>query len=366
MATAEATKTKISAGELKAALKAVAPAVPGRTPKPILENVLLADGWMTATDLDLRIAVAVGYDGPPTLLPFDRAKAIADSLPDSTIVTLDVQGTAVLIAGGSGRWRLPVEDYQEFPGEDTKPLVPVARIPADQFYRAVKSTIFAIDTASARYALGAVLLDVTGDEINFVGTDGRRLCVVEAGVEQAVDDSQTLCPPAALNAAMSLSEKDQGAVQIEKTSSEVVLTSERWRVAGRMIDGKFPRWRDVLPDRDVKQTVVDRNEFRDAVNAARICVDEVSRGVTFRFGETVKLVASSSVVGEAKVSCPVVEAGEDVTVKLDPRYVLEWLKSLPGKDADPNVTIDAIDKASAVVFRCDDATNVVMPLEVGA
>ena len=76
MTTATKTKTKKSAGgvtlpvgDLKRARAAVMPAVPGKTPKPILLNVRLGDGLLTATDLEIQISTPVDYHGEPMLLP---------------------------------------------------------------------------------------------------------------------------------------------------------------------------------------------------------------------------------------------------------------------------------------------------------
>lgn len=372
MATATASKPSVSkssagaslpASALKAALRAVDPAVAGRTAKPILQNVLLADGHLTATDGELRITVSVEYDGPPTLLPYGRIKAIVDSVATEAVVALAVLETSVTVKAAGGRWTLPVEDHTEYPPEAPAKLKPVARIPADQFVRAVASSVIGVDKATARAVFGGVLIDVRDGEANFVGTDGRRLCIVECGIDQAVDDTATVCPEATIKAAMKLAVS--GAVQIEASTAEIVFSSDSWRVAGRIIAGAFPKWRDVLPDRETTDTVVDRGELLAAVQAASVCASETSRGVVFEFGAGLRLSSRSSANGEAKVLCPVIEDGDATKVMLDPAYVIEWLESLPGKDADPNVTIDALDRASAVVFRCDDATAVVMPLDPG-
>ena len=80
-ATKERKKTRsggitLNAVTLKAALSAVSPAVQSRHAKPILANVLLADGVLTATDLEVRIDVEIDNHGPQMLLPHGRLSAI--------------------------------------------------------------------------------------------------------------------------------------------------------------------------------------------------------------------------------------------------------------------------------------------------
>jgi hypothetical protein len=71
----------VSAATLSAALRSVSAAVPTRSPKPVLQNVLIRDGVITATDLELRITAPLeGSRGHTLLLPFARLSAIIGSL----------------------------------------------------------------------------------------------------------------------------------------------------------------------------------------------------------------------------------------------------------------------------------------------
>jgi hypothetical protein len=57
----------------------------------------------------------------------------------------------------------------------------------------------------------------------------------------------------------------------------------------------------------------------------------------------------------------VVNAGQAVSVKLDPDFVLEFLQSLPS-DNEPTIDVEAVDDQSAVVMRTDDYLGLIMPL----
>lgn len=372
-----ATKTKtaeawtIEAGGLARALAAVKPAISGKPLRAILANVFVGHGEMIATDLEMAIAVTLTGDvadagGPaaPQLLPFARLAAIAKSVfPVQALQFAGGAGETLTVKATGSRWSIPTEAPDDFPTTlAAGDLRPVARIPCDQFARGVASVAIAADGESGRYSLGGVLLDVADGVVNLVATDGRRLSLFEIAVDQAVDDSTTVVPVAAIRAAAALAAGDPGAVQLERGTAHVVLSGGTWRVESRILEGAYPKWRKVVPSRDVAQTVVSRAELLAAVAAARVCTDEVSKGVTFKFGSDLRLHSQSSAIGEAKVKCDVVEAGKEVTVKLDPAYVADWLRTLDAKDADPAVTIDADTAGAAVVFRCDDATNVVMPL----
>jgi len=348
--------------ELRAALAAVAPAVPARSPRPVLQNVLLADGVLTGSDGDVRIDVEVAYDGPALLLPKDRLQAIlANATGDE--VTLIPNGTTCIVRAGHGEWTLPTEDAAGYPAWTPANLKSVTRLPSDQFCRAVRGTVFATDNESSRYALGAVLVEVKGDAVTLVATDGRRLSSVGCEHDLAVDDSQTLVPARAMAVISRLAgNAGDAAVQLEATASEIVATIGGTTVTARLIEGRFPEWRKVVPERDAKATAVDRGTLLAATRAAAIVTSESSKGVEYVFGPAgIWLHGQSTEAGESSVTCDVVDAGDPCSVKLDPTFVVEWLGGISG-DAEPEVEVEAVDEQSAVVLRCGDHVGVIMPL----
>lgn len=352
----------LSVAELKAALNAVAPAVPARSPRAVLQNVLLSGGVLSGSDGDVRIDVEIGYDGPALLLPKDRLQAIVSNASGDEI-TLTPDGSKCIVRAGHGEWTLPTEDAAEYPAWTPANLKSVTRVPADQFCRAVRGTVFATDDESSRYALGAVLIEVKGESVTLVATDGRRLSSFALEHDLAVDDSQTLVPARAMAMISRLAgNAGDAAVQLEATPSEVVATIGGTTVTARLIEGRFPDWRKVVPKRDANATCVNRSALLAATRAAAIVTSENSKGVEYTFSTTgIWLHGQSAEAGESSVTCDVVGTGDSCSVKLDPTFVVEWLNGISG-DTEPQVEVEAVDEQSAVVLRCGEHTGVIMPL----
>ena len=354
----------IATATLRQALADVAAAVPTRPAKPTLTNVLFANGTLTATDLELQIAVEIDYTGEPLLLPHARLRAIlAEARAEEVTITPD--GTSCVVAAGRGTWRLPVESAAEWPTWNHEPLRTLVRVPCDQFARAVKACVYATDTDSSRYALGAVLIEVLGGDCSFVATDGRRLSHVAVEHDQAVDDGSALVPARVLASLASVAARGDDAVQLEASEHELVATLPGCVVTARQIAGRFPRWRDVLPkDRaGTIETVVDRDELMAATRAAAIVTSEQSKGVEFTFGgDGVTLHGQSAEYGQSDVTIEVVSGGDPVKVKLDPVFVVEWLRGI-ATDEGPHITVELVDAQSACVLRNGGCyTGVIMPL----
>jgi DNA polymerase-3 subunit beta len=334
--------------------------VPGKASKPILMNVLLGSGSLTASDLELQIETSLDFHDDALLLPAARLQAILATGTDGD-VTLAPDGTSCTVSVGRGSWKLPTEAAGEFPRWEPADATPVCRLPADQFCRAVKSVAYATDNESSRYALGAVLVEVKEGTVHFVGTDGRRLSVYEAEVDQAVDDRSVLIPARAIAVMSRVAAHSEGAVQLEATGNEVIAECDGTTVTARLTDGRFPRWRDTLPTRDAKSSLVSASELLAATRQAAICTSEQSLGVQFVFtSDGIHLTGRAAEAGESSVTCPLEQFGQACSVKMDPRFVVDWLRNLD--DLAVPVEIEAVDASSAVILRCDDATGVIMPL----
>jgi DNA polymerase-3 subunit beta len=360
------TKTKggtaLAVADLKRALSAVAPAVPSRSPKPVLTNVLLSGETLSATDLELRIDARLDcYDGPAMLLPHARLSAIVGELGDGDTVTLRPDGAACVVDGGRVNYRLPIEDAAEFPGAGEVDAKPIARLPADQFLSLVQSVKFATDNESSRYALGGVLVQWKAGMLSFVGTDGRRMCVAETEIDQATDDVSVIVPRRAVDVLCRLARHAEE-VQLSHAGSELIATVDGTAVRARLVEGRFPRWTDVEPTRTVKASLVVVDTLLHACRQAAICTSEQSRGVTFRVeGDELHLSSRSAEYGEASVTAELIEAGHSCTVNLDPKFVVEWLGCGSFDDAE-TVELEAESATSAVVLRAQDCRCVIMPL----
>jgi len=363
---------RLAASELASALRAVQAAVPARSPKPILQNVLIADGTITGTDLDLRITAPLdGTDGPPILLPFLRLSSIVNSLGADDEVTLTTDGTRCVVQGGNGTWRLPIEDAKQYPAGDYANATPIARLPADQFASLMNAVRFATDNDSSRYALGGVLVEFVRPEdreemygeLSFVGTDGRRLCVASCKIENDCNNASILVPRAAVDTLVRLA-KGAEEVQLETTGRELLATVDRTIVKARLVEGRFPpNWKDIGNDHAVESSQVVAGSLAHACEMASICASEASKGTDFVITqEGLFMSARSSEFGESSATCDLVTVGHQCSVKLDPRFVLQWLRC---GSIDPAETIafSAKDAESAVIIKAgDNVRTVIMPL----
>ena len=372
-------KVRLTREPLLAALQSAAAVVPARSPKPVLSNIKLeAQGTaavISATDLEVGIrieldGVEAGAAGA-VLLPSGRLMAIVRESQPGTVFDIHSDGTAAVVKAPRSEFRLPAEDPLEFPAVATFPAEPCFECSTPLVRELVKRTVFSTDHESSRYALGGVLLELTAQKgaaagsVIAVGTDGRRLAKMEgpaAAREGSPADAQPIVPARA----MQLVERCLGdaslPVLVAVRGSEILVKTGSTTISARLVEGRFPRWRDVFPDRpDAARVKVVAGPLLAAVRQAAIVTSEQSKGVDFSF-EPGQLVLSgrSAESGESRIELPIEHAGTAVKIKLDPRFMSEFLRVLDGA---ANVTVELTDAQSACVCRTDDGYGyVIMPL----
>lgn len=358
---------------LLAAVQTAASVVPARSPKPVLTNIKLeadpTSAMVSATDLEVGIRAAV--EGVETLapgavlLPSSRLVAIVREAAAGTVFEIESDGTAVVVKSARSEFRLPVEDPLEFPSVASFPAGPSFELSTALVHELVRRTVFATDNESSRYALGGVLLELSGSGVIAVGTDGRRLAKMEGPCQVhggELPDAQPIVPARA----MQLVERSLGGadtpVHLAVRSGEILVKTGGTTISARQVDGRFPRWRDVFPERpDAIRVQVVAGPLLAAVRQAAIVTSEQSKGVDFSF-EPGQLVLSgrSAESGESRIELPIDHAGQTVRIKLDPRFASDFLRVL---DGGSTISIELADPQSACVCRTDDGYGyVIMPL----
>ena len=354
------------------AFQIVSGVVPSRTPKDILRNVKLQVSADKAMLVGTDQEVGIRYEIPgvetdsagEVLLPKDRVIAILREVQAEGI-DLEVAEKAVWIRAGQSEFRLSAEDPAEFPPVQAFDAQSYYVIPSASFKEMIRRTVFATDTESTRYALGGVLMEFSGNKLTMAATDSRRLAVVNTSCTSVGQIEPRTTHPVLPSKALSLIERsivesDQD-VYVAIYPNSVLVKSGNSTIYSRLVEGRFPRYADVIPASTKIEIVLPVGPFQSVVRQAQIVTSEESRGVDFEFSKGVlRLTSIAADVGQSKVEMPTSYEGEPVTITFDPRYVVEFLRIL---DPASSVKVCLTDSDSAAVLKTDDGyVYVVMPL----
>jgi DNA polymerase-3 subunit beta len=227
----------------------------------------------------------------------------------------------------------------------------------------LRRTSFACDAESGRYALGGVLLEFADGRLITVATDGRRLAKMEATATLGdVVAAQTIVPERAVKLIGQVLADIDGEAKIAAGVNEVQIQAGDATIYARLVEGRFPKWRDVLPHRSGSAKIdLTAGPLAVALRQAGIVTSQDSCGVQFRFtAGTLSLASQTAEIGEARVELPITYGGEPATITLDVGFCTEFCRTL---DAEQAFTLDVADANAAALFTTDDGyAYVVMPL----
>jgi len=355
------------------AFQLAAGVAPTRSPKPILENVKLEvtpeTVTLMATDLEIGIrseVPGIEVETPGSaILPISRFGSILRESSDESL-NLEADGQVTVVRGERSEFRLPGEDPAQFPPIADFSDEKYHEVPSKLLREIIRRTAYATDNESTRYALGGVLLELGEDTITAVGTDGRRLAKMEGPATSvgghATGDSTVIVPTRAMQMIERAFSDADAEIQIATHANEVLVRNPRTMIYARLLEGRFPRWRDVFPRRD-NAIKIEMNvaTFFQTVRQAAIVTSEESRGIDFTFGGGLAVLAGRAAeTGEARIELPISYDGQEVTVTLDPRFMIDFLKVL---DPGSSFSLELQDAESAVVCSTEDGYGyVIMPL----
>jgi DNA polymerase-3 subunit beta len=364
-------KLSCSRAELWSAFQIVSAVVPVRTPREILRNIKLtvADGAATLMGTDQQVGVRrklreVNTDSAgEVLLPTQRVAAILRELQDSE-VQLEVTSEALWIRGQHSEFRLNTEDPVEFPNLPAFADQRYYTIPGRVLTDGITRTIFACDVESSRYALGGILFEVEGNKLTLAATDSKRLAVYRGTVAEGdagVENVKPVIPAKAMSLISRSVPGDESLAKIAVHQNDVLVECGESVIYSRLVEGRFPPYKQVIPDSFEMTIELVAGPFASAVRQAMIVTDAETQGADFEFGDGLLTIRTKvSDVGTSKIQVPISHEGTPITLTLDPRYVSDFLKVL--QPSDP-VHLRLNNPDSAAVFDSgSNYTYVVMPL----
>jgi DNA polymerase III subunit beta len=353
-------------------------AVAARDVKPVLKNLkaVVEDDRCTlmATDLELGIRLEVRgikvEDPGEALLPTARLVSILRESTDEEL-TIEANIESCTVKGERNEFEMPGEDPAAFPDIPAFVEEKYHELTGGVLREMIRRTAFAAASAEhSRFgATTGVLVELEGDKATFVATDGRRLALCH-GEAKAHGGHSTKGQTAVIPVkAMNLLERNLAAadevVKISVRPNEALMRTERAMIYTRLVEGRFPNYRQVLPAKQNAKVPLTVGPFLSAVRQAAIMTDEESKRVTFNFAKKkLTLQARGAESGRSRVEMPLDFDGKAVEISFDPKFLVDMLRVL---EPDTPLMLELTDNATPAVFKHDPSyLYVVVPLMAAA
>jgi DNA polymerase III subunit beta len=343
---------------------------------PILSHLhLSADSdkdniCIRATDLEIgtlgHYTANVTAPGSVTL----NARKLFDiirELPDEEIYLKKEENNWITLKCGKSKFRLPglpPEDFPPMPEYSDKPLL---EFDSKILKEMIRKTFFSISPDETRQALNGLLLEVEGDNASLVGTDGHRLAVISRPVKSNTSMGEVLSfllPKKALSELLKLMEDEGATYGFSSHDNHLAFICGKQVVVSRKIDGKFPNYRQVIPSDNQLKVKAARNSLSHALKRVALLADEKSKMVRFEIRKNnLTLISDNTDLGAAHEEMLIEYDGEDVSIGLNAKYVLDILNVI---ESD-SVMLNLKDQNHSCLFTVtddDQYKSIVMPMRL--
>src|ERR1700685_2296465 len=352
-------------------LQAVIGVVERRQTMPVLANVLLGvrQGQLsiTATDLEVELVasteVAVQEAGDITV-PGRQFLAILRALPEKRSGALTVEGEKVVIKAGRSRFSLSTLPAVEFPVIDDINSQQTVQIPRKELLRLLEKTHFSMAQQDVRYYLNGMLLEIHGQLLRAVATDGHRLALCETTLATKAKISQQVIVPRKGVLELQRVLTDEGVADLAIGTNHVRAQIGDVRFTSKLIDGRCPEYSRVIPAAPNAAIRADRDILRQALQRTAILSNEKDRGIRIN-GRNNRITVpghnpqQEAAEEEREVSYP----GQDREVGFNVNYLLDALSAIDGQEVELGLT----DSNSSCLIRSPgnaSARYVVMPMRL--
>ena len=332
-------KLIISSSELLKGVMAVAKAIPAKSPLPILENFLFDLNGnvleITASDTELtlktQIEVEETVEEGKIAVPAKHMMDLLKELPDQPLTIQTSSDSSFVCSWASGESNLPyfpAEDYPDITGTDETAVS--FSFPAQSLLEGISSTIYATADDEIRPAMNGILFDIDTESTTLVASDSHKLiCYTTTDVKSQEKASFILHkkPAAILKAIIG---KDAETVDIAFDSKNASFCFGQTMVICRLVVGKYPKYRDVIPQNNSNVLKINRSLLLNTVRRVSVCANKASNHIKFDLQDGALEISAQdlgfSIAAYEKMQCQY--DGAPLTIGFKSPFIIEILSNM--------------------------------------
>lgn len=327
---------QVTQENLNKALGTVARVASTRNTLPILANVLIKTFEnrlsISATNLDIAITQHIGAkvaeEGSITV-PARLMQDFISSLPGG-VIELKLEEHKLHIS--TGQYQSIVNGVMA----DDFPVMPAISggqswtIAGAGIKRGLQQVVMAASGDESRPVLTGVLLQSREGNLFAAATDSYRLAEKNLGASQ--EAVQLLIPATAIQDLLRILGDGEEEVRVTHDDQQVLFQTGDVDLVARLIDGKYPDYRKLIPASFSVQAVVKRADLVNVTKVSSLFARESAGSVTIEVDEksgelSIRSVASQLGENTARAGGTMTGSG---SVTLNSRYLLDALHAFSG------------------------------------
>lgn len=362
---------------LKAAVYAVSHIAQKNTNLPILNNILIStrDGVIKLITTNLEIGITsilrgkVEKEGSFTV----DAKILSDfvNLLNNEKVSIELQENELVVEYGESKTKIKGMSAEEFPFIPEIERIHPYSILIEDFKKAASQVIFSAALDESRAELSGILFILMDKKLTVVATDSYRLAEKSLNtVTENKDERRCIIPARTIQEILRVVGADSGEdidpkeIIFYLSENQCLFVIGGTEIVSRLIDGRYPDYRQIIPERHTSRVTIDKHELGRAVKAAALFSKTGVNDVDVKINADTKKMtvsAASGQSGEHTSDLSIDVIGTDVSIILNSRYLLDVLNVL----IEEKVVLEFADENTPCVVRDGEKKDylyIIMPI----
>jgi len=347
---------------------------------PILNNILLniENNKLKVSSTNLEIGINTWVSGKINkkggiTVPARLITDFINNLPNKKI-ELRIKGNQLVLK--SEKFRavlngLPVDNYPIIPKIKDKPI---AKVEGMLLKNDLSQVVEMASILESRPEITGIFIKFSKDLIKLAATDSFRLAErnIEINLGKEVEEQSIIVPQRTIQELIRiLGEKDldtpdqKQEVEIILSGNQILFDLGYTQLISRLIEGQYPNYQQIIPDKTQTQVVIDRKELISSIKIASLFSGKVN-DIKVLINPNKSIIETSSKsadVGENKSQIKAEIEGNQVEVLFNYRYLLDGLNNI----FSDKVIIGLNDNSKPIVIRPVGDMNytyVVMPIKI--
>ena len=276
---------------------------------------------------------------------------IVRSLKEDTI-ELHTEDNNIVIKQKSTKFKLPTFNYQEYPTFPNIENKGQITLDSMQLIKSLKKIIPAIDINNPKYELNGALIDFKQNQTKFVGTDTRRLAIVE--LDNPSNDELSLIIPK--KAIIEIQKLFLDKIDIYYDENHIIVKNDQFFLYSRLINGKFPDYQRIIPSSTKHSLLIPKKEILEAMKIITIISQEIK--ITFE-NNLITLESLNNDTQEAKTTIDTpISMENSFTLAVNSKYLFDFLSQIDTTD----FTMELNEPTLPFVVKSENFLTVIMPI----
>jgi DNA polymerase-3 subunit beta len=292
-------------------------------------NILIIKATDTNIGFSTQIAVETLEEGNTTVY-CEKFLEILRLLPDTKILfetkdkvmSIKPENSSIIFNSS-----IRVIDGNEYPQLEDASNTNFFNISQSSFNDMSDQTIFSVSTDETRYYLCGLLLEKNPTGLTLVGTDGRRLSIVERKFEEPIPDFKSVIIPTKFFVELKKLSTGEGTLGLCIKENLIFAKVGNRFFYSTLIKGQFPDYRRIIPQNLPKTCIIKTQDMINAIKRVSVSIESKAYRIYLQLShDEIMLYSEENENSEAneKITCHY--DNEDCTICLNYLYLLTPLK----------------------------------------